>query len=120
VLARSVRSGTDGLLITGGMVVILSAAFDLSAIANLGSAISLLGFFMVSIAHLRVVGETGAKRWLIIVGAVVTAGVFVYFTVTTIVVDPTTLVALLVFLVLAVILDLAWKRVRAGREAPVA
>jgi hypothetical protein len=117
-LAQRVRSGTMGLLVTGGMVVILAAIFDISAIANLGSAIALFGFFLVSVAHLRVVGETGAQRWLIILGAIVTAGAFIYFTVTTIVVDPVTLVALIAFLVLAVILDLIWKGVRGAQELP--
>ena len=65
---------------------------------------------------LRVVDETGAKRWLIILGGVVTAGTFIYFTATTIVNDPATLAALIAFLVLAVVLDLAWK----WRRGPLA
>lgn len=118
MLAHRVRSGTVGLLVTGAMVVILAAIFDISAIANLGSAIALFGFLLVSIAHLRVVGETGANRWIIILGALVTAGAFLYFTATTILVDPVTLVALFAFLALAVILDLVWKRARGAQAAP--
>jgi hypothetical protein len=67
----------------------------------------------------RVVSETGAKRWIIILGGLVTAGTFVYFTATTVADDPVTLIALLVFLVLAVVLDLIWKRVRGAYQAPV-
>jgi hypothetical protein len=58
---------------------------------------------------LRVVDETGAKRWLIILGGLVTAATFVYFTATTIIGDWATTAALIIFLVLAVVLDLAWK-----------
>jgi amino acid transporter len=119
-LGHPVRSGTVGLLVTAGLTLVLAAVFDLSAIANLGSATALLGFLLVSVAHLRVVGETGARRWLILLGGLVTAGTFVYFTATTILTDPATLTALLVFLTLAVVLDLAWKWWRDRQQAAVA
>lgn len=117
-LGHRVRDGTVGLLVTVGLTIVLAAIFDLSAIANLGSATALLGFLLVSIAHLRVVDQTGAKRWIIILGGLVTAGTFVYFTATTVAGDPVTLAALLVFLVLAVVLDLVWKWMRGARRAP--
>jgi hypothetical protein len=66
---------------------------------------------------LRVVDETGAKRWLIILGGLVTAATFVYFTATTIIGDPVTLSALLIFIVLAIVLDAVWKRRRDARRA---
>jgi hypothetical protein len=72
----------------------------------------------VSIAHLRVVRETGAKRWIIVLGGLVTAGTFVYFTATTVAGDPVTLTALIVFIALAVILDLVWKWMRGAYQAP--
>jgi amino acid transporter len=118
VFARRVRDGTVGLLVTVGLTILLAAIFDLSAIANLGSATALLGFLLVSIAHLRVVRETGAKRWIIVLGGLVTAGTFVYFTATTVAGDPVTLTALIVFIALAVILDLVWKRMRGAYHAP--
>jgi amino acid transporter len=120
VLARRFRDGTVGLLVTAGLTLLLATIFDLSAIANLGSATALLGFLLVSIAHLRVVGETGARRWLIILGGLVTAGTFVYFTATTILTDPATLAALIIFLTLAVVLDLVWKWLRDRHRAAVA
>jgi amino acid transporter len=109
VFARRVRNGTVGLLINAGLILILTTIFDLSAIANLGSATALLGFLVVSIAHMRVLDETGANRWIIILGGIVTAATFVYFTATTIIGDWATTAALIIFLVLAVVLDLAWK-----------
>jgi amino acid transporter len=118
VLARRVRDGTVGLLVAAGLILVLTVVFDLSAIANLGSATALIGFLLVSVAHLRVVGETGARRWLIILGGIVTAATFVYFTATTIVGDPVTLTALLIFIVLAIVLDAVWKRVRDARQVP--
>jgi amino acid transporter len=117
VLARRVRGGTMGLLVTTGLTLLLAVVFDLSAIANMGSAAALLGFLLVSIAHLRVVGETGAKRWIILLGALVTAGTFVYFTITTVAKDPPTLVALILIIVLAILLDFIWKRIRDRRTS---
>jgi amino acid transporter len=117
VIARPIRNGTVGLLITAGIALFLSAFFNLSAVANTGSAAALLVFFMVSIAHLRVVRETGAKRWVILLSAIVTGGAFLFFTVTTVASDPISFVALLIFIVLAIVMDYLWKRKSVSQTA---
>jgi hypothetical protein len=44
-----------------GVTLLLAVLFDLSNIASLGSAVALLVFSMVTLAHFRVRKETGAR-----------------------------------------------------------
>jgi amino acid transporter len=114
LLARPVWHGTGGLVVTAVLSAAIAAALDLSAIADVGSAMSLLVFLLISAAHLRVFDETGAKRSIILLGAAVTALTLVYFFVTVIVGQPVALVATLALLGLAVGVDFGWKA--AGRS----
>jgi amino acid transporter len=101
-----------GLLFTAAVAVVLAIGFDLTAIASIGSAIALLVFTLVSVGHLRVRAETGANVVLLALGALTAAVVLVTFAFTTLPEEPGTAVALVVILLLAVVLDLAWKRSR--------
>jgi amino acid transporter len=104
-----------GLLITAAVSIVLAAGFDLSSIASLGSAIALLVFTLVTAAHFRVRGETGASTLVLGVAITSTVVVLLTFALTTLVDEPTTAVALAVILLLSVALDIGWKRTRAGR-----
>jgi amino acid transporter len=101
-----------GLLFTAAVAVVLAIGFDLTAIASIGSAIALLVFTLVSVGHLRVRAETGANVILLVLGALTAAVVLVTFAFTTLPEEPGTAVALVVILLLAVVLDLTWKRSR--------
>ncbi|MET0831951.1 MAG: APC family permease [Acidimicrobiia bacterium] len=101
-----------GLLVTGGVALVLAIGFDLTAIASIGSAIALLVFTLVSVGHLRVRSETGANVILLVLGALTAGVVLVTFAFTTLPEEPGTAVALVVILLLAVVLDLVWKRSR--------
>jgi amino acid transporter len=118
-MGRRFRERTNvGLLVTGAIAVVLAVGFDLTAIASIGSAIALTVFTLVSVGHLRVRSETGANTLLLILGAIVTAVVLLTFAFTTLPEEPGTAVALVVILVLSIVVDLWWKRVRDSR-APV-
>jgi amino acid transporter len=104
-----------GLLITAAVAIVLAAGFDLSSIASLGSAIALLVFTLVTAAHFRVRGETGASTLVLTVAITSTVVVLLTFAFTTLVDEPATAVALAVILLLGVALDLGWKRTRGGR-----
>ena len=93
-----------GLLITCGAAIGLSLAFDLTAIASIGSAIALMVFALVTVAHLRVRRETGARAWLLVLALVTTVGVLLTFIFTTLVHEPATAFTLLGILVLSVTL----------------
>jgi amino acid transporter len=107
-----------GLLVTAGIAMLLAVGFDLSAIASLGSAIALLVFTLVSIGHLRVHRETGAKVPMLVLAIMSTVVVLVTFAFTTLVDEPGTAIALVAILVLSVVIDFGWKRTSDARSRP--
>jgi len=117
ILARPVgNGGTMGLVLAGILTAIVAVSLDLSAIAALGSAVSLAVFIMAGLAHLRVIDQTGANR-LIIWAAILTAVLtFLAFLVSTFVDDPRTVVLLGVVVLAAVGLDFLWTGIRTRRE----
>ena len=50
-----------GIVLTAAIAIFLAVGFDLSSIASIGSAIALCVFTLITAAHLRVRGETGAR-----------------------------------------------------------
>ena len=102
-----------GLLITCGAAIGLSLTFDLTAIASIGSAVALMVFALVTVAHLRLRRETGGScAGLLVLALVSTVGVLLTFIFTTLVHEPATAFTLLGILVLSVALDFGWKRTR--------
>jgi amino acid transporter len=102
----------NGLLFTGLAAIVFVLAFDLSAVASIGSAIALVVFTLITAGHLRVRSETGARAWLLVLGVLSSGIVLVAFAVTTLVEEPGTAVAMAVIILFGVVLDLAWKRRR--------
>jgi amino acid transporter len=116
VLGRRFRGRAPaGVLLTAAVAIVLSAGFDLSSIASLGSAIALLVFTLVTAAHFRVRRETGASPIVLGIAVTSTVVVLLTFAFTTLVDEPGTAVALVVILLLGVVLDLGWKRTRDSR-----
>jgi amino acid transporter len=109
--------GTRGVTVTVALVLILANVFDLSAIASLGSAVSLLVFLVVGVAGLRLRHETGANAAVVVVAMLATGTVLVLFAIDTAQNAPQTFSAMIVLGVLAVVLDVVWKRVRVSRVA---
>lgn len=110
---RGSRFGAkSGVLISAAVVVLVSNTVDLSAIASVGSACSLMIFVLVGIAGYRLRRETGAQAWLVLVGVAVTLVVLGFFAVDTLRNAPQTFTAMAVVAALAVILDMVWKRAR--------
>jgi hypothetical protein len=85
---------------------------DLSAIASVGSACSLLVFVLVGVAGYRLRAETRAQGWLVLLGLAVAVVVLVFFAVDTLQNAPETFTAMVGITALAVVLDLVWKRLR--------
>jgi amino acid transporter len=104
-----------GLLVTAAVAIVLAVGFDLSSIASIGSAIALLVFTLITAAHFRVRGETGASTLVLSVAITSTVVVLLTFALTTLVDEPATAVALGVIVLLSVALDIGWKRIREGR-----
>jgi amino acid transporter len=103
---------STGLLLTAAIAIVLAVGFDLNAIASIGSAVALLVFALVSIGHMRVRGQTGANAAILLIAIVTTLVVLVTFAVTTLVNEPSTIVAIAVVLALSIAIDFWWKRAR--------
>jgi amino acid transporter len=110
----------SGLLITSAIVLVVSNLVDLSAIASVGSACSLLIFLLVGIAGYRRRADTGSQGVIVLAAIAVTAIVLIFFAVDTVRIAPETFVAIVAIALLAVVLDVVWKRMRGLPDAPVA
>ena len=106
-----------GLLITAAIVLVVANLVNLSAIASVGSACSLVIFLLVGLAGYRLRSTTGALGWIVLLGVAATAVVLVFFAVDTLRNAPQTFVAIIAIAALAVVLDLVWKRARNGDSA---
>jgi amino acid transporter len=101
-----------GLIILTVAIIIVVVAFDLSAVASIGSAVALVIFGLVTLGHLRIVEMTGARRSILIVALAAVAITLLTFTLTTLINEPASMVTLVGILVLSIALDLAWSRQR--------
>jgi amino acid transporter len=118
---RGSRLGSKaGLLITATIVLVVSNVVDLSAIASVGSACSLLIFLLVGVAGYRLRATTGARGPIILLGIAVTAVVLGFFAVDTLRNAPETFAAIVAIAALAVVLDAAWKHFRHELPPPTA
>ena len=106
-------------MVTAIAAIVLAVFFDLNAIASIGSAVALIVFTLVTLGHFRIRHETGAQAWVLIVADLATVIVLASFTVTTLVDEPGTPIAMVVIVVLSLALDLIWKsrRTRIERRA---
>ena len=107
----------SGLLITAAIVLVVSNLVDLSAIASVGSACSLIIFLLVGVAGYRRRADTGSQTVIVLAAIAVTAIVLVFFTVDTVRNAPETFAAIVAIALLAVVLDLVWKRMRGVPDA---
>jgi hypothetical protein len=106
-------------MITAALVLVVANTVDLSAIASVGSACSLMIFLLVGASGYRLRSETGARAAIVLIGMAATAIVLVFFAVDTLRNAPETFVAIVGIAVLAVVLDFVWKRIR-GEPPPAA
>jgi hypothetical protein len=100
------------MLITAAIVLVVSNLVDLSAIASVGSACSLMIFLLVGVAGHRLRSEIGARGAIVLLGVAATAVVLVFFAVDTLRNAPQTFAAIVIIAALAVLLDFLWKRAR--------
>ena len=100
------------MLITAAIVLVVSNVVDLSAIASVGSACSLMIFLLVGISAYRLRAEIGANVAIVLLALATTAIVLAFFAVDTLRNSPETFIAIIAIAGLAVVLDLVWKRVR--------
>jgi amino acid transporter len=121
LLGRGSRLGADGgLLLTSAVVVVVANLVDLSAIASVGSACSLLVFLLLGAAGYRLRSKTGASAAIVLLGFAATSIVLVFFAIDTLQNAPETFTAIVAITLLAVVLDVLWKWRRPQVVAPAA
>jgi len=72
--------GSEGLLITAGLVILFTNGFGLDGIAMMGSASFLIIYGAVNLAHLRLLDKTGARAsiiWASTIGCIAFLGILV-------------------------------------------
>ena len=109
---RSRLGKHGGLLVTAVLGLLLANFVDLSAIASVGSACSLVVFLLVGLAGYRRRSETGASPAIVLLGMAVTALVLAFFAVDTLRNAPETFSAIVGMTLLAIGLDFLWKWAR--------
>jgi amino acid transporter len=109
---RSRLGKHGGLFVTAILALALANFVDLSAIASVGSACSLVVFLLVGLAGYRLRSRTGASGAIVLLGIAVTVIVLGFFAVDTLRNAPETFAAIVAMTLLAVVLDFVWKRVR--------
>jgi amino acid transporter len=108
--SRSRLGRNGGLLVTTGLVLVVANAVDLSSIASVGSAVSLLVFLLIGLAGWQRRADTGSNAAIVVVAVAVIAVVLAFFFVDTIRNDPWSFVAVVAITVLAIVLDAVFRR----------
>lgn len=103
--------GAQGLVISSLIAVALAVFFDLGAIASLGSAVALLIYVLITIAHFRLANETGASRIMLTLALITTSVAILVFAWYTLRTDPRTFAILVVTIVLAWVVEAIWRSI---------
>ncbi|MGW9629426.1 APC family permease [Agromyces sp. NPDC055520] len=109
VFGRSLGRFPVGLIVMALLATVLVLGFDLNKIASIGSAVALLVFSAVTVAHFRLYRQTGASIIVLVIALIATLGTFIIFCTTTLVDEPATAYALVAIIVLAIAVDVIWK-----------
>ena len=113
-----------GLWITTVATLLFVNVFDLGALASIGSAVSLAVFVLVGVAAIRLRQTIGAHLSILLAGVLFSVVVLAFFAVDTYGNDRQAFWTMIILPVLALVLDVTWKRHRGvatdagGREAP--
>jgi amino acid transporter len=101
-----------GLIFLAAAIIVVVIAFDLSAVASIGSAVALVIFGIVTLGHLRIVDMTGARRSILVIALAAVTITLATFIVTTLIHEPASMVTLVAILGLSILLDVTWSRRR--------
>ena len=106
---------SEGLFITAGLVIVFVALFDLGPIAMMGSAAFLVVYAAVSLGHLRIHHETGARPTIVWASLIALLIMFVLLMIYILDNQPAAAVALVVTLAVSLLAEWAY-RWRTGRR----
>jgi amino acid transporter len=112
--SRSRLGRHGGLIITTAFVLVVANFVDLSSIASVGSAVSLLVFLLIGLAGWNRRADTGSNTAIVLLAIAVIGVVLAFFFVDTIRNDPWSFVAIVAITVAAFILDALFRRPAPG------
>jgi amino acid transporter len=105
------RGGTQGLIITALVSLVLVNFLNLGALASLSSSVTLAGYVLITIGHLRLADQTRASRLILYLALLITIATLLIYVVYTLQTDPRTFVVLVLFVILAWVVEIIWRRV---------
>ena len=104
------EQATGGLLLTSGLVIVMTLSFDLSGIAMMGSAAFLLVYAAVNAGHLRVLKQTGANAVIVWLSLLTCLAMFVVLGVYTWQQQPRAIAALVIIAAASFAAEWAYRR----------
>jgi amino acid transporter len=111
-LKRKFRAGgTQGLVISALLIILLAVFFDVTAIASIGSAVSLAIFALLTVAHLRLAKETGASKVVLTIALIATSLAILLFCWYTLITAPQTFAILVATIILAWVVEAVWRSI---------
>ena len=108
---RRRTGGTQGLVISALLIILLAVLFDVTAIASIGSAVALAIFALVTVAHLRMTKETKASRAILYLTLMATSLAILLFAWYTLITAPETFVILVATIILAWVVEAVWRSI---------
>ena len=112
---REILASTRGLTISAVAALIMLNSMDLTTIASLGSATSLLVYFLVNLGALRVIGGSTLKRFVIFLSVLACLSAIVVWFFYTLKYAPVSLGIFALFLVIALVAESLMQRLQ-GRK----
>ncbi|MCL4264970.1 MAG: amino acid permease [Anaerolineae bacterium] len=108
---RRGQGGTQGLVISAILIIIMANLFDVTAIASIGSAVALVIFALITIAHLRMTKETQASRAILWLALLTTSLAILLFAWYTLITSPQTFAILAATIILAWVVEAVWRTI---------
>jgi amino acid transporter len=115
---RRRAGGTQGLVISALLILALALLFDVTAIASIGSAVALAIFALVTIAHLRMTGETKASKPVLYLALIATSLAILLFCWYTLKTAPQTFAILVATIILAWVVEAVWRSISKREVKP--
>jgi amino acid transporter len=101
------RKGTRGLVILIAAVLVALNVFNLDALAHIASAVFLISYLAVQVAHWRLIKQTRGSRLIVAIGFAAMAAVFVYFVWTTALTQPWSVALIALFVACSAAIEFA-------------
>jgi amino acid transporter len=100
------RKGTRGLFILVVGVLLILNVFNLDALAHIASAVFLISYLAVQVAHWKLIKQTRGSHLIVATGFLAMTAVFVYFVWTTALTQPWSVALIAVFIACSAVIEL--------------